>query len=157
MTEWLRTLDALLETQIWFLAWTLWLTTTCNYSSRRSGAQSWLPWAPDPSMMHRYTCRQNTHTHTHKINRKIKSLPTNQLSYDALNRMLPYMGIWVIKRHRCNCPYILVVTPSIGDCSVPGDSWALATYPFSSLFTEGFSVEACVQRTAVGGVCSHAR
>lgn len=55
--------------------------------------------------------------------------------------MLSYTGIWVIKGHGCNCLYILVVTPSI----VPGDSWALAMYPFSSLFTEGVnkaSVEA---------------
>jgi hypothetical protein len=40
------------------------LKTSCNSSSRASDTLCWLPWAPGIHEIHKYTCRQNTHTYT---------------------------------------------------------------------------------------------
>ena len=51
---------------VWFPALPWWLTNTCNSSSRGSNTLFQPPRAPVIHMVHRYTCKQNTHTHKFK-------------------------------------------------------------------------------------------
>jgi hypothetical protein len=61
-------------TQVWFPASAWGSQSTCNSESREIDVLFWNPLAPSTHMVHRYTCRQNTHTHKIIIKNKFKEL-----------------------------------------------------------------------------------
>ena len=67
MTQRLRLLVALPEALGWIPRTMQWFIMVCNSSSRESDALPWSLWELGIHVVHRYTCRQNSHTHFLKI------------------------------------------------------------------------------------------
>lgn len=75
----LRALAAYLQrARVWFPELTRWVTIICNSISRCSDAPFWPLEGTSIHVVHRYTCRQNTHVHK-KIKNLIRKCDRNQL------------------------------------------------------------------------------
>lgn len=56
-----------------------WLTTASNFSSRGCDAFFWSPQARDTYVVHRHTCKQNTHTHKDRKKKTTLDVPEENL------------------------------------------------------------------------------